>query len=79
MRDQQEHEKWIASEFVTGPQPGYQEQTVMGKFAGGQYQYEITLQDNKTWRLFPKTMPSEPIYGATPQDCLTQLKQAGLE
>jgi hypothetical protein len=78
MCEQQEH-NWIASEFVTGPQPGYLARTVMGKFAGGQYQYEITLQDDRNWRLFPKRIPSEPIDAATPKDCLDQLKEAGLE
>jgi hypothetical protein len=51
----------------------------MGKLAGGQYQYEISLQDNGTWRLFPKKIFSDPICGATPQDCLDQLKATGLE
>jgi len=74
----QQEQNWIASEFLTGPQPGYREQTVMGKLAGGRYQYEITLEGGK-WRLFLKRTVFEPIYGATPQDCLDQLKSAGIE
>ena len=75
----EQQEQWIASEFVTGPQLGYQGQTVMGKLDGGRYQYEITLQDDGKWRLFPKSIASEPIYGVTPKVCLDQLKAAGIE
>jgi hypothetical protein len=71
--------QWIASEFVTGPQSGFQEQTAFGKFAGGRYQYEIVLQDDGKWRLFPKSVASEPIYGVTPKDCLDRLKTSGIE
>jgi hypothetical protein len=69
MCEQQEHNKWIASEFVTDSQPGYQDQTVMGKIAGGQYQYEITLQKDGKWVLFPAKIPPipscSPVTGST--------------
>jgi hypothetical protein len=76
---EQERNEWVLSAFLTGPQPGYCTQTAVGKFSGGQYQYEITLQGDGKWRLFPKSTASEPIYGATPKDCLDQLKTAGIE
>jgi hypothetical protein len=72
-------QEWIASEFIAEAPVGFPPHTATGKLAGGQYQYEIALQDNGKWVLFPKKITFGPIYGATPQDCLDQLKAVGLE
>jgi hypothetical protein len=80
---QQEHENWIASEFIRDwPHYPNDGRKVLGKLAGSQYQYEITvtsIADEWKWVLFPKKITFGPIYGATPQDCLDQLKAAGIE